>query len=530
MDADKRLTILQSKFAAYLSWSQPFIHHLIRGLDPFVNNVIACNRVENLERFPIGDHIRFPNRYLVEPRLAVLAAQHVKRIFEPDLIHAHFGWSGLRMLLQKQFLRIPMVVTFGGRDVGVQMRLEYFDRLYEVLLEATDEMICVSKDLRGKLIAAGGDRDRIRVIYRGCDVDSFHFVDRSDRPADAPAQALMVGRLVEKKGHRFALEAIAELVRRGTDLRVVVVGEGEDYGRIRRMARRLGLRRHVDFVGSTDHVGVRRHMAESDFLIHPSVTPPDGDTEGIPNAVVEGQAMGLPVVATQHGGIVEAVLEGETGLLVPEGDVEGLANAVSALASDRARRLDMGRAARRFIERDFNLKAQVALHVDIYRKLVAEYAADPRRSERVWIPEDYAELVRLTIRNHEEFSVAELLERLIWVRRMETSFAEPVPRPSKLERLYDLKRYVPQMIKYPVKVAAGRTISQAIEVRYRSQGSSNYETLEGMDRRVLDYFREGGEMGVENDEWQELERMLKLHPRVDDVQTRRGRRRARPRG
>ena len=85
----------------------------------------------------------------------------MKKRFAPDVIHAHFGWSGLRMLLLKQFLRIPMVVTFGGRDVGAQMRLPYFDKLYQVLLDATEQMICVSSDLRWKLIDLGVPRARI---------------------------------------------------------------------------------------------------------------------------------------------------------------------------------------------------------------------------------------------------------------------------------------------------------------------------------------------------------------------------------
>jgi hypothetical protein len=88
--SSEKLAVLQSKFAAYLSWSQPFIHHLVAGLDPYVRNVIACNRTENLDRFPVREVIRFPDRYLFEPRLAVLAAAHVKRQVRAELIHAHF--------------------------------------------------------------------------------------------------------------------------------------------------------------------------------------------------------------------------------------------------------------------------------------------------------------------------------------------------------------------------------------------------------------------------------------------------------
>lgn len=510
--------MLQSKFAAYLSWSQPFIHHLITGLDPHVRNIIACNRTENLDRFPVKEVIRFPDRYLFEPRLAVLAATNLRKRFAPDVIHAHFGWSGLRMLLLKQFLRAPMLVTFGGRDVGAQMRLPYFDRLYQVLLEATEQIVCVSNDLRGKLADVGVPEDRIRVIYRGTNVEQFGFVDRSQVDPARPVRLLTVGRLVEKKGHRYAFEALAELVRRGRPVDLVVVGEGEDYPKMSGLRRRLGLRSHVEFVGSTNHAGVRRYMADADVLLHCSVTPPSGDIEGIPNVLVEAQAMGLPVVATRHGGIVEAVRDQQTGFLVPERDVGALVDVLDVLVQDRERRLEMGKAARAFVERDFNLRTQLAEHVEIYESL-AKQQREGKLRERTWIPENYPELVRLTIRNHAEFSVAELLERFIWARRMETRFREPVQRESGIERFYALKKYVPQMIKYPVKLAVGRALAQAIEVRYRSRFGDNLETLESMDQRVLSFFREGGEMSAQNEEWGRIEEMLRSYPQVEQVET-----------
>jgi len=513
---EPKLAILQSKFAAYLSWSQPFIHHLLTGLDPYVRNIVACNRTENLDRFPVKEVIRFPDRYLFEPRLAVLAAAHLKKRVTPDVIHAHFGWSGLRMLLLKQFLRVPMVVTFGGRDIGAQMRLPYFDRLYRVLLDASEQIICVSEDLRSKLIDIGFPESRVRVIYRGTNVDQFAWVDRSERDPSRPLRILMVGRLVEKKGHRYAFEALAELRRRGLPAELVVVGEGEDYPRIRRLRSKLGLRRHVEFAGSTNHAGVRRYMADADVLLHCSITPASGDIEGIPNVVVEAQAMGLPVVATHHGGIVEAVRDAETGFLVGERDVAGLVESLATLVRERERRLEMGRAARAFVERDFNLSAQVEQHLSIYQELAAQTAKGLLR-ERTWIPANYPELVRLTIRNHEEFSVAELLERFIWARRMETRFREPVHRESRLERLYDLKKYVPQMIKYPVKLMVGRTLASAIEVRYKSRFGDNLETLESIDQRVLSFFREGGEMSIENEQWGRIEEMLKSYPQVEHL-------------
>src|SRR3990172_12273665 len=166
-EADRDLTVLQAKFSAYLAWSQPFIHNLVSAVGDHVRNVVVCNRTENLDRFPTPTVVRLRHRFLVEPSPGLRAAAYLRRHYQPDLIHAHFGWSGIRMLFLKQFLRIPLVTTFGGRDVAVQMKLPAFDRLYQILLDAAEWIVCVSDDLRAELVAAGVDGKRIEVIRRG---------------------------------------------------------------------------------------------------------------------------------------------------------------------------------------------------------------------------------------------------------------------------------------------------------------------------------------------------------------------------
>jgi glycosyltransferase involved in cell wall biosynthesis len=467
-----RLTVLQCKFSAYLSWSQPFIHGLLAGVGRDVRNVVLCYRTENLDRFPVEELVRLRARYLTEPRLAPQAADHLRERYRPHLIHAHFGWSGTAMLLLKQCLRIPMVVSFGGRDAGLQMNLPHYDRLYRMLLDATDQVICVSKDLESRLVDAGVEPERIRVIYRGADMREFAFVDRSGRPPDRPVTVLMVGRMVEKKGHHHAFASLAPLVREGHDLHLAILGEGEEHKALRRLRRQLGLKRQIEFLGTTDHAGVREQMAKADLLLQSSITPESGDTEGIPNVVVEAQATGLPVVATRHGGIVEAVRDGETGILVPERDDSAMTAALLALAKDRERRLSMGRAARRFVESNFNFDTQVAEHLSIYRRLAAECAGDPERVRRISIPDDYLALMEKTLRIGEaEFSLAEMAARALSSRRADEEFSEAPSGQSALEKIYALKNYVPDRVKTPVKLVLAGMLRRAIELRERKRGA-----------------------------------------------------------
>lgn len=466
----RRLTVLQCKFSAYLSWSQPFIHRLLAGVGDDVHNVVVCYRTENLDRFPVEDLVRLRARYLTEPRLAPQASDYLRERYRPDLIHAHFGWSGTAMLLLKQCLRIPLVVTFGGRDLGLQMKLPHYDRLYRILLDAADQVICVSKDLEQRLVNAGVDPGRIRVIYRGADLREFAFVDRSQRPPDQPVTVLMVGRMVEKKGHRHAFASLAPLVREGHDLRLVIVGEGETYKALRRLRRQLGLKRHVEFLGTTHHAGVREQMAKADLLLQSSITPESGDTEGIPNVIVEAQATGLPVVATRHGGISEAMRDGETGILVPERDDSAMTAALLALAKDRERRLSMGRAARRFVESHFDFDTQVEEHLSIYRRVASECANHPERVRRVSIPEDYVALMEKTLRIGEaEFSLAEMAARLVSNRRADEEFAEAPSGQSALEKIYALKNHIPERVRHPAKRVLAKALTKVIELRDRTR-------------------------------------------------------------
>ncbi len=533
MNTEPRLTVLQAKFAAYLSWSQPFLHTLIDRLGEHVENVVLCNRTENLERFPVKHVERLPTRYLVQPRLGVLAASYLRKTWHPDVIHGHFGWSGLRLLLMQRLLEVPLVVSFGGRDLGMQVHLPGYDRLYAALLDACDAIICVSADLRDKALEAGADPSRVHVIHRGADLDGFAFVDRGARPAPKTVTVLMVGRIVRKKGHEDALNAIARLAAERLDVRLVVVGEGEDYHQVRRLRRRLGLGRRVELRGATDHAGVRAAMAEADLLLHCSITPPTGDVEGIPNVVVEAQATGLPVVVTRHGGIPEAMRDGETGTVVPENDVDALVAALRPLIQDRAHRLETGERARAFVREHFDVTRQVERHLAIYRDVVEK---GPRARGRA-LPDDYLKLIDDTllaqrIEHPTEFSIAELMERLVWARRFEEEAAGGagalsavassgvfVPEASRiapgrtvareggpsgggaaevqestLERLYNLKGLVPQSIKFPIKMTLGRLLVAAIEWRYRRRHGAALAALERADREVFDYFQAGGDL------------------------------------
>lgn len=387
-DAPARPTVLHGKFSAWLPWHQPFLHDLLAGLDAGFRNVVVCNRVENAGRFGRPDVVCLKSRALLQPAAAALCAIDLRARYAPALLHGHFGWSGARLLLLKAALRCPLVTTFGGRDAGVQLRAPKSAPLYALLLDASDAIVCVSSHLRDAVVAAGADPARVRVVHRGTDLARFPFVERGSRPP-APLRLLMVGRLVPKKGHADALAALRRLLDAGVPARLDVVGAGPARGSLDAERAALGLGAAVTLHEPTDQAGLSAHFAAADVFLHCSVTAADGDVEGIPNVAIEAAATGLPVVATRHGGLVEAVADGETGALVPERDPAALAAALERLGKDPALRLALGRAGSARVRQAFDLRAQIAAHEVLYRELLAAGAPRP-----VPLPDDFAAVAR----------------------------------------------------------------------------------------------------------------------------------------
>ena len=383
-------SVLHGKFSSWLPWHQPFLADLLAGLDASYRNVVLCNRVENQARFPRPDVVPLKSRALLQPAAAAVCAADLRSRYAPSLLHGHFGWSGARLLLLKAILRVPLVTTFGGRDAGVQLGAPKSAPLYRILLDASDRIVCVSHHLKGELLAAGADPDRVAVVHRGTDLERFPLADRAGRAG--PLRLLMVGRLVEKKAHGDALAALARLRQSGRAAELTIVGAGPAKAAIEAEAARRGVAQHVTLHAPMDQRALRERLAEADVFLHCSVTAGDGDVEGIPNVVVEAAATGLPVVGTRHGGIVEVVEEGRTGLLVGEREPEALAAALGRLGAEPARRLEMGRAAAARTRAAFDLRAQVTAHETLYAELLAGAKARP-----VALPDDYFALARRAI-------------------------------------------------------------------------------------------------------------------------------------
>ena len=269
------------------------------------------------------------------------------RAAAPKLIHAHFATDGLRVLPLARALGVPLITSLRGYDVTrSDSALLRSGRLGSIryalgkkrLQREGALFLAVSDALRRAAIARGFPEERTLTHYNGVDLDRF-------RPGGAPPEPgliLHVGRLVEKKGTKVLTEALAGL----PGARLVVIGDGPLRAALERQAGPA-----ARFLGALPPEEVARWMRRASVLAAPSLTATDGDAEGLPNVVVEAAASGLPVVATTHSGIPEAIEEGKTGFLVPESDAGALARGLAAALGAGP---DMGRAARVLAERKFD--------------------------------------------------------------------------------------------------------------------------------------------------------------------------------
>lgn len=276
---------------------------------------------------------------------------------EPKIIHAHFAPDGAAALTLARTFQVPLIVTLHGFDVSV--RMNYAER-YGVLWEHASRFLCVSDFIRQKAIEVGFPEHKLQRHYIG--IDTAHFVRSNPRTNFDRGKILFVGRLVEKKGCTYLIEALQMIQQKRPDSHAVIIGDGPLRESLQQQAR--GLR--CQFLGSQAPYAIRQQLESAAVFCAPSVTASNGDSEGLPMVLLEAAALAVPAVSTIHSGIVDAVINGNTGLLVPERDAGALAEAIERYLDDEDFRMQCAARAVEHARQRFDLQKQTAHLEDIY--------------------------------------------------------------------------------------------------------------------------------------------------------------------
>ena len=280
----------------------------------------------------------------------------------PDLVHCH-SRRGADMLggLAASFADIPAVVSRRVDNTEIRLLATLRYRPFAKIIAISE---AIAKVLRDHDVAA----ERIEVIRSA--VDTERFGTTPDRAAfrtefGIPDEVLVIaaaGQLIPRKGHRYLLQAMADLRASHREFRLIIFGEGYLNNQLRAQAATLGLGDVVQFAGFRDDLD--DFMGCIDIFAHPALA------EGLGVATLKAAAAGVPVVGFGAGGLPEAVVDGETGILVPAGDVEGLRDAIATLLDAEQLRSDLGAAGRERMQKQFSIATMADRHVQLYESVL----------------------------------------------------------------------------------------------------------------------------------------------------------------
>ena len=296
-------------------------------------------------------------RYGAESRNLILSAicGRVATPFHADVFIAHFGPAGVTAAKLRELgvIRGKIATIFHGIDISSREVLNHYTPEYQQLFRRGDLMLPISDLWAGRLQKMGCPREKIAVSRMGVDMTRF-----SPRPVKAPAtplEIISVARLTEKKGLHVAIEACRQLKEQGVAFRYRILGIGPWERRLRTLIEQYQLEDVVEMPGFKPSHEVKAMLDDADVFLLPSVTGADGDMEGIPVALMEAMAVGIPVVSTLHSGIPELVEADKSGWLVPENDARALAQRLAAFSQLDADELaPVVKRAREKVEHDFN--------------------------------------------------------------------------------------------------------------------------------------------------------------------------------
>ena len=297
-----------------------------------------------------------------------LCFAEILRRVKPDVVLAEFGTRAVAVLDACTHCRVPLVAHFHGEDSSRTDLLRELSSSYERLFAQAAGVVCVSRSMQSRLKGLGCPAERLHLNCYGVDCDVFSGGD----PAHARPIVVTVGRFVNKKAPHLTILAFREVVREIPDAQLRMVGSGVLMECCEDVVKDLQLTDNVTFLGDGNQEQIVSELRGARCFAQHSVVARDGNREGTPNSVLEALACGVPVVATRHEGITDVMLDGQTGMLVDEHDVDAMAQAMTTLCRDPTLAGAMGQTARKHMLDNYSMPDRIRGLEEILARCVSE--------------------------------------------------------------------------------------------------------------------------------------------------------------
>ncbi len=332
--------------------------------------------------FPVYDD---EGKYLIKSKIGLLSYLIQKRLFKKqdiavrnnalvaylkqhkiDIVLAEYGMVGAMVTKACRLANVPLVIHYHGADVHHRDTVNEYLPWYKKSFDYASKLVAVSNDMVNALKAIGAPADKLVLNPYGVDLSKFIIAP----VGQSGIYFLAVGRFVEKKSPSSVVRAFKIVADKFPDARLTMVGSGILLEPTKQLANELGLKEKIFFPGVQSPQQIQQLMQQSRCFVQHSVTAADGDMEGTPNTILEAGASGLAIVSTQHAGIKEAVINGETGYLVPEHDVNGMASYMLKIAGDVQLAAAIGNKEAEHIRKNYNITDRINTLAEILQQAI----------------------------------------------------------------------------------------------------------------------------------------------------------------
>lgn len=338
--------------------------------------VFLCRTKQNVNHFPLDNLYSLQEvpqfwRWWNIMCLYVLGYipffKQICRRFNVRVFHAHFGYQGAKSIGLARSLRVPLICSFYGDDAFAKIH----EHKYRKLFREADRILVLGPYMKSRLIALGCPADKLRIHHLGIDVAQIKFVSRTIGQK-RPVRFLIASSFLEKKGIDIAIRALGNLKSR-FEFTLDIIGDGPLKSQLLDEISRAGIEARVTMHGYKSYPEVIAMAATFDVFIQASRTTRDNRKEGTPMVIVDMMATGMAVISTDHSDIPEIVKDGVNGFLAKENDVVTLQNCIERVFNDVSCVERLGLNARKWVEKEFNIKLQTERLEQLYREAIEQY-------------------------------------------------------------------------------------------------------------------------------------------------------------